>query len=211
MSRSFRSLLLPRSLKSLGLAIAILATIFAWWSLAYDNWRLRAEVTQLRRATGLLTIRDRTKIHAVEVPTDYPRARKWRVYIPPGRTTYVSTCVERIPKSDLPNSTQRLRLDGPVEATVSVRLEPTSKGGWQCSVRCDLDGYAVFDRIAIPDAASQWIDQYDGPSTTAHVADDVEAPGRPLVLLRKRIFLAGQTPPANEPAETDGLLLWLSD
>ncbi len=171
---------------------------------------MRKEVQRLRDETGQLTIEDPKRLHAIQMPTDYPLAWKWRVYIPAGRNVRLSHHTHQISKEGLPKTYNGSKIFGPKEFVVTVKIDKQPDGQWRSGVSCDgITTYRIF-----PEDAIRWLNKGSAGSTIKQVHRDVsmEQAGEPLVLLRKRVFYKrGQVPPANEPTETDGLLVWLAE
>lgn len=201
----------PRiTLRTLLLLVPIFAMGLVIWQSNADLESLRTEVRKLRDETGQLTIDDPEKIHAIQIVTDYPLAWKWRIYIPEGRKVRIANYNHQISKDGLPEANNGLPLIGPKEFVVTVKLDKQPDGRWRSGVSCD--GQTTY-RI-IPDGATSWLDEGESGSQFKQVHRDVsvEQAGEPLVLLRKRVFYdRGQIPPVNEPAKTDGLLVWLAE
>lgn len=173
--------------------------------------KLRNEVQKLREETGQLTITDPEKIHAIQMVTDYPLAWKWRVYIPAGRKVHIAHKTHRISKEELPKANGGPSLVGPKEFVVTVNLDRQPDGTWRSAISCNN----VTVREVIPEDATTWLTKGESGSWSEQVrrAASVEQTGEPLVLLRRRVFYGrvGQVPPVNEPAFTDGLLIWLAE
>ncbi len=202
----------PRiSLQTLLLLVTVIAMGLVIWQLNAELEPLRKEVRKLRDETGKLTINDPEKIHAIQMVTDYPLAWKWRVYIPAGRKVRVAHQTYGISKDGLPESNGGSYLTGPKEFVVTVKLDKQPDGRWRSGISCDgATKYRVF-----ADDATTWLTKglSGSQSKQVHRVVSVEQTGEPLVLLRKRVFYnrRGQIPPANEPAQTDGLLVWLAE
>ena len=202
----------PRiSLQMLLLLVTIISMGLVIWQLNAELGPLRKEVRKLRDETGQVTINDPERIHAIQMVTDYPLAWKWRVNIPSGRKVRVAHQTHRIPKDGLPASNNGSYLIGPKEFVVTVKLDKQPDGRWRSGISCDgVTTYRVF-----ADDATAWLTKGESGSQSkgVHRVVSVEQPGEPLVLLRRRVFYdrGGQVPPANEPAHTDGLLVWLCE
>ena len=200
----------PRiSLQTLLLLVTIVAMALVIWQLNSELIPMREEVQTLRDETGQLTISEAEKIHAIQMATDYPLAWKWRVYIPDGRKVDLSHHTHQIPKESLPK-TNGHEIAGPGEFVVTVKLDKQPDGRWRSSLSCN--GVTTFQ--IFPEGASGWLTEGHSGSQfkQVHRTVSVEKSGEPFVLMRKRVFYKrGQIPPANEPALTDGLLVWLSE
>jgi len=182
---------------------------FALWQANSELMPMREEVQALRDETGQLTISDVEQIHAIQIATDYPLAWKWRVYIPAGRRFRLAHQTHQISKEGLPEA-NGLNISGPKEFVVTVKLDKQPDGRWRSGVSCD--GVTTYQ--AFPEDANRWLTEGQAGSQfkQVHRTVSVEKPGEPFVLLRQRVFYnRGQIPPANEPARTDGLLVWLSE
>ena len=204
----------PRiSLRTLLLLMAIFAMGITIWQLRADLEPLRTEVRRLRDETGQLTIEDSERIHAIQMITDYPLTWKWRVYIPAGRKVRLMHQNHHISKDGLPkaNLNSGRLLIGPKEFVVTVKIDKQSDGQWRSGVSFDgVTTYRLFRQGVI-----RWLNKGEWGSLIKQVDRNVsvEQFGDPLVLLRKRVFYnrQGGMPPANAPAETDGLLIWLAE
>ena len=172
---------------------------------------LRKEVRKLRDETGQFVIDDPEKIHAIQLATDYPLAWKWRVYIPAGRSVCLAHQNFQIPKGELPQTNAGPYLTGPKELVITLKLDKEPDGRWRSGISYEgLTQYQIF-----PDDATTWLVKgssgylCQGVSRTVTVQQASE----PLVLLRQRVFYdkGGAVPPENEPAQTDGLLVWLGE
>lgn len=198
------------SLKTMLFSVAIIAIVLTVWQQTAELGPLRREVRELRDETGQLTIEDAEKIHAIQMATDYPLAWKWRVYIPSGRKILLRHHVDQITKEGLPQNSGYLTLVGPKEVIVTVKLDQQPDGRWRCGITSDgATSYEPF-----PEEASRWLKKGKSGSLTHQVGRTVavERAGEPLVLLRQRVFYEkGTIPPRIEPAETDGILVWLDE
>lgn len=199
------------SLKSMLVAVTMIAIAFAFIQLSSELRPLRTEVQRLRDETGQLTIENRKRIHAIQIATDYPLAWKWRVYIPAGKKVRVAHQNHKIPKDGLPQAKDTYYLSGPLEFVVKVTIDKQPDGKWRTAISRDgITSYRTF-----PEDAITWLTKGDSGSSLRQVGRSVsvEETGRPMVLLRKRVFYnsGGSIPPTNEPAETDGLLIWLAE
>ena len=58
----------------------------------------------MRKETRALEIRDRSKVHAIQMPTDAKFARKWRIWVPPGKQTMICFAHQGILAEGLPAS-----------------------------------------------------------------------------------------------------------
>src|SRR5687767_8697943 len=69
-------------------------------------WRevgpLRVEVRRLRDETGVLSVDDPTKIHAIQVQTENDLTWKWRVWIPENRIYVLRSVGGGVPTVGLP-------------------------------------------------------------------------------------------------------------
>ena len=200
----------PRiSLLTLLLLLTIFAMGIALWQANSELIPMREEVQALRDETGQLTISDVEQIHAIQMATDYPLAWRWRVYIPEGRKVRLAHETHQISKEELPEANGH-EIAGPGEFVVTVTLDKQPDGKWRSSLSCDgVTTYRLF-----PEDANRWLTEGGSGSQFEQVfrTVSVERSGEPFVLLRKRVFYnRGQIPPSNEPALTDGLLVWLSE
>lgn len=170
---------------------------------------MRDELQALRDETGQLTISDEEQIHAIQIATDYPLAWKWRVFIPEGRQVRLAHQTHQISKAGLPEA-NGLEISGPGEFVVAVKLDKQPDGRWRSSLSCDgVTTYRLF-----PEDAIKWLTEGHSGSQfkQVHRTVSMEKSGEPFVLMRQRVFYSrGQIPPANEPALSDGLLVWLSE
>jgi len=127
---------------------------------------LRAEVKQLRDETGQLTIEDPTKTHAIRLPTENDEPRRYRVYLPPGRTYSLNYQVNRIPEQGVGEFPNPHELQ-PGEYLVGVELtrrvdKETGEPISSVDVRLDVDatgdinsGYSAS--IGIGQGRNDWI------------------------------------------------------
>lgn len=143
--------------------------------------------------------------------TDYPLAWKWRVFIPQGRRVRLVHRNHEIPKDDLPATNAVAPLAGPKELIVTLKLDKQPDGRWRSGLTyAGLTSYALF-----PDHATTWLTEGESGWQDKGVTKTVsmEQAGQPLLLLRRRVFYAagGAMPPEIEPAQTDGLLVLLTE
>ncbi len=95
----------PRfSLLTLLLLLTIAAIVVTVWQLYAELGPLRGEVKRLRNEVGELSVDDKTKLHAIRVPTDAESTWKWRVWIPKGRATVAHFHWGDISLTGLPNT-----------------------------------------------------------------------------------------------------------
>ena len=201
----------PRfTLRTFLIAVAIFAAMVVIFQLSSELYALRREVRKLRAETGQLTIYYPKKLHAIQMATDYPLAWKWRIYVPGGRTVRVASQNHHISKNSLPSTKNGLTLSGPDEFVVTVKLDKEPDGRWRTSV--SDGGSTIF--FIFPEDATQWLNKGHAGSMIGQVGREVavEQADQPMVLLRQRVYYdTGQIPPANEPEETDGILVWLAE
>jgi hypothetical protein len=79
----------------------LLLTIVGMAIVLTQLWRevapLRAELRQLRKETGRLTIEDASKIHAIQVPIAEPDRWRYRVYLPKDRRFQLHSRIHALP------------------------------------------------------------------------------------------------------------------
>ena len=65
---------------------AVLAMAISLVLTMRSNYQLRRRLNVLLVETGRLTVKDRTKVNIVEVPSEHEHVWKWRIYAPEGTT-----------------------------------------------------------------------------------------------------------------------------
>lgn len=149
----------PRfSLLTVLLVMALVACGITIWQLWRELSPLRDEVRALRAESGLLTIYDTSKIHAIALTTLEDNTWRWRLYLPAGRqySLYVQSgkAADAL-ELDISNLTARLGLasaETPREALLTAGILVHERGGRSFSVRCEGGGFSV----AMPEGSETW-------------------------------------------------------
>jgi hypothetical protein len=116
---------------------------------------LKVELAALRKEIGALDIRDRGKVHAIELPTDSKLQRKWRIWIPPGRQAKFFFAYQNLLRNGLPPS-QGGSLVQSGEHLVEWRYEPSLQDGlWKQVVKFG-ENHGHFS--GGPYAPPKWLD-----------------------------------------------------
>ena len=122
----------------------------------------------------MLTIEDKSKIHAIRVPSDNSYVWKWRVWIPSGKTGTVNWYFGPIPHHGLPNGAHVDQLDsGEQLVTLELGKEVGRNGSWQANLRTPqrVSG-AVFDAANVPFIRPGSASNDDGVFYSTAVADN---------------------------------------
>ena len=152
----------------------------------------------LRQETGQLTIKDRTKFHAVAVPVDEPNTWRWRIFLPKGHRYAWRIATKDIPPNSVPNKdvgtagiTNAPYWETDNEALVTATLRKTEAGDWRLAVipvmgqgKHKFYGHAV----TIPKEELAWM--FEVGSTDGQVLAQngsvVRDPAGPFIFLQRR-------------------------
>lgn len=203
----------PRvSLLSLLLLVAVaalgMATFLLWRELA----PLRAEVQQLRAETGRLTIRDPSKVHAIQVETGDDNEWKWRVRVPAGKRYMFKRRSDNVPGSGFPSLVggSGPLTEGEYVITYSIRQDSeTEEWRGRFVVRRVGDDDNVGVVLSGGAGPFGWLDWGTRTSMFGGVGFKTEAfePGQPITLYRLRV---GKTEVGSGKDELrPGFMFWL--
>jgi hypothetical protein len=118
---------------------------------------LRKETQFYRDEYGILTIGDRSKIHAIQLRTNEDLAWKWRIWIPEGQTVDLARISGDVPRTGFPpaDRVSRFRSIQPGEHTLSIAIRKNEvSGDWEFV--SEFQG--VMSRTTLP-ADQQWFTQ----------------------------------------------------
>jgi hypothetical protein len=164
------------------LSALLLLTIVAMAIVIVQLWRevgpLRSEVRELRNEVGLLSIEDKSKLHAIEVRTNQDLFWKWRIWVPEGMKAKLKFFCGHAPLKGYPAATavkDQLRSG---EQWVSISFQKiTGTDDW----RCVLQDFGSTMYLPIP-KSDRWFvgpqaDWYcEGVGTKSKVDDDEDGP-----------------------------------
>lgn len=204
------------SLLNLMLAMTILAMAGTIWQLA----PLYFEVKKLREETGQLVVWNRSKVHAIQVPTYQEHAWKWRLWVPRGQKLRVSVLTAKIPSQGFPSQSigggliSNDEID-PCELVITLSLNKQLDGALLWNLTQALSDTTTTTRFLVPTEATDWLIKGSSGASIGAVGRTTRkmAEVEPLVLLRERHFYgnSGQTPPPNQPETTDGIMVWITE
>jgi hypothetical protein len=212
----------PRfTLRSVFLTVTVFAFVLTVWTSAKqfrENRRLRAENRLLRNEVGTLTIEagDEDKFHAIEIPSFDERTWRWRVYVPPGKRSYLRAMIGKIPLYGFPKAKmhQELLLSSG-EQVVTVALGQTEVRGWNWHLETEYStndiGSARNASWTIDKVSADWIKKDHGVLESQGVLQDTSnGPSNDPFLLTRAQLIPNSS--AQLPAEhADGIIIWIDD
>ena len=226
----------PRfSLLGLLLLMTIAAMGVGLWRLYSELAPLRQEVEQYRNVLGIIRVEEPTKIHALRLPTASDEPRKYRVYLPAGRSYFWHYSQSAIPKDAIPTSKGSGRL-APGEYIFSVQFkrdideltrEPQPRGTFRIEIEAQggqADGGSIF--VGVSEQKQDWIVNretggmaygWQEPGRTVELSD----PEAPYVLYRARAheIVVNRRNAEGKPSSwgfkhfddpCEGFMLWIS-
>jgi hypothetical protein len=206
------------TLRSLFRLMAVLTIIASWWisfrlfrenqNLRQENIRLWGEVGELHMAEGT-----EDKLQAIGVPTTDDMVWKWRVHVPNRQNIFLTVHSGKITE-EIPQRISGTTLF-PGEYLVTAAFRKDHQDRWQWLVkeeRADEQrGASSSFSIYASDEQIKLIQS--GHSTrTSYIGNAISLaePGKPLALLRYRVFATEPTRTIErEPAE--GVLVWICE
>jgi hypothetical protein len=174
--------------------------------LGRELFPLRKEVRQLRSQVGILSIDDRSSVHAIDVPTDAENVWKWRVYVPRGQTAAMKAKWGDVSATGYPQNQDRwLLADG--EQVVSLTFKPLTPGGphWIAQVRTPrvVGTVSVNPKNFYAAGESEARNQTTGSDTAK-----IDASGK-LLLMRSRIADPNRSNSLDKNDPLPGFMIWL--
>lgn len=194
----------PRfSLLTLVLVTTIVALAICVGMLYREVGPLRSELKRLRDELGELDVRDKSKIHAIHVPSGSKLEWKWRIWIPEGATYSLRSSGENIPDSGFPEFGGTVYLREPGEHVIRYVIErDPRRGGWA--------GKLVHDSGSVGSDAQPWVEWSGWAASKEGVGDSTEVfePDSRVVLIRRR-YENHDNPPKNPADPLPGFMIWL--
>jgi hypothetical protein len=178
------------------------------------------ELQVLRQETGHLTIEDRTKFHAVTVPTEEPNTWRWRIFLPKGHRYSWQIASKEIPQNTVPKGGHGSYSNGhdwenESVVLVTATLRKTDDGDWRLSITPRIgDGRNTFvgAAVTIPKEDLAWM--FEVPCTDGQVLAQremvVRDPAGPFIFLQRRP--CEKQPDGNyvpSPNPMPGFMIWL--
>jgi hypothetical protein len=181
------------------------------------------ELRTRRTEAGVLTVDDRSKVHAIAVDTGEPNTWRWRLFIPQGRKYSWNISAEDIPKDDVPSRAGAKGYSNEEywsrdnEVVVTAKLRQLDGGDWQMSVDsliADSPSQMHGATLQIPQEKLRWMAEIS--STDGRVAGErgvrVFEEKEPLILLQRRPCEQqpdGTYQPSEKPMP--GFMIWLKE
>lgn len=194
----------PRfSLLTLVLVTTIVALAVSVGLLYREVGPLRIEVKRLRAEVGELDVRDKSKIHAIQVPSGSKLEWKWRIWIPEGITYSLRSSGGDIPKEGFPEFGGTMYLREPGEHVIRYVIERDPKrDGWA--------GKLVHDSGSVGSNPQPWVEwsSWTGSGGGVGSTTEVFEPGDRVVLARQR-YENGDNPPKDPNGPLPGFMIWL--
>jgi hypothetical protein len=198
------------SLLSVLLVMAIVAQSITVVLLYSELRKLRKETHWYRNEYGLLTISDRSKIHAIQLRTNEELTWKWRVWIPEGANVWVAQRTDQVPPDGFPKGGSGFH--GPVQpgdhvlrAAIRQRLD----GEWEWLY--EFNG--LRERQVIPPDARWFLQKGPSSSTFGGVdhTTEVEDEETGRLLISRYRHKIGTGGPINLGTDDPlpGFMIWL--
>lgn len=191
------------SLLTLVLVTTIVALAIAVGMLYREVAPLRAEVKRLRAEVGELDVRDKSKIHAIQVPSGSKLEWKWRIWIPEGVSYQMRAVGEDVPQEGFPEFGGTTYLREPGEQVIRYVIERDPKrGGWA--------GKLVYDGGSLGSDEQPWV-EWSSWSAGGHGVGDstkVFEPGERILIARRR-YTNENDPPKSPYDPLPGFMIWL--
>jgi hypothetical protein len=190
------------------LAAILLMTIVGMAIVIAQLWReigpLRNEVQRLRDQVGVLTIEDRSKIHAIDVPTDHEGTWKWRVYVPKGQHALLHDRWGDIAGSGYPPARHQWILDEG-EQIVTLSVKNLGNDSWIGQFRTPK----VVATISIsPKDFFQSASSSSRNATVGSKSVKIDDGGK-LLLMRSRVTPSDQSKLLDKDEPLPGFIIWL--
>jgi hypothetical protein len=173
-------------------------------------WReigpLRNEVLRLRDQVGVLTIEDRAKIHAIDVPTDHEGTWKWRIYVPKGQHALLHDRWGDIAGSGYPPARHQWILDeGEQIVTLTIKKIGPASDSWIGQFRTPkvVATVSVDAKDFFQSGESSSRNKSVGSRTTK-IGDDGK-----LLLMRSRVTPSSQSNLLDKDDPLPGFIIWL--
>ncbi|TWT90615.1 hypothetical protein Mal64_10090 [Pseudobythopirellula maris] len=197
----------PRfSLLSLLVLTAITVLVAVLWVELREVGPLRREVRRLREQSGLITVDDRTRPHALMLKSDSPFEWRWLVWLPESSGAVVRVANGGVPITGLPAEADD---ELPIRTTqeplvVSYRIHRDPVDNWLYGTLSAEGRVAieVGDDLAWPEFSPKVFLRGGVTEKTQSFA-----PGKPVELLRLRA--AETTNVRMIPNPADGVMIWL--
>jgi hypothetical protein len=204
----------PRlSLLNAILLMTIVAMGFVIWRLYRELPPLRNEVRQWRNQAGVLTVEDKSKMHAIYRTTYDEQTWRWRVYLPPEHDYWLCLAVNEVRRGEFPDAALSILLGDRVangEYDIAVAVRKGIDGEFQFVIESKNEQRGGVIRQPIRRGKGTWPEKQAGSSITEGtelVTRAEQKDGRLLLLqhfvgLTDRSAKSGKTP-------TDGLKVWI--
>jgi len=211
------------SIRDLFLVTMIVALVVGWFvehraasRLVGENVRLEQEAKQLRDQSGLLTVSDVTKLHAIAIASDLSHAEnrwRWRLHFPSDRPFRICCQFADLPESGTPGGDQVL-YDTKGDFLMNASVVKDKKGIWKLILDCDNG-----PNITMPIPNPQWLEN-DTPMVGGSQAGNRSTvsvnPGSPLILLKirraKPVIQNGKEIGSTvEMNPTEGIMVWVEE
>jgi hypothetical protein len=133
---------LPRfSLLTILLVMALVACGITIWQLWREIAPLRVEIHQWRSEYGVLTIEDKSKMHAIDIRQNQELAWAWKVFVPAGQKADLYYEFENVPKNEFITKSKVLLpvLEGEHTIRCWIRQDMAT-GSWNLNVAVEGRG-----------------------------------------------------------------------
>jgi hypothetical protein len=207
------------------LLMTIISMAFAIGIMWRDLNPLRLEVRKLRRELGYLTIVDKDKIYAIQVPTDAPDTWRYRIYIPENQGLLMHTRIFTIPGrspaqtkaawfATLPGSGSSWQAKaGEYTLEIKMRRPDPNKDNWDMVVNSqDIGGGTTGSEMPWLNDHRAWTYSSDA-STSDQIEADPEV-GLVLFELHQGVvkeFKGGYSrTEADTTKEVPGVMFWIA-
>ncbi len=211
------------SLRSLLVAILVICVSITLWQTSRRLADSQSELRQLRDEVGYLSVKDRTKLHAVALDTGEANTWRWRMFIPKGHRYQWKIACKDIPLDSPPQSDQGTSTisnepywESDNEVLVTARLQQDKDESWTLSVSSkigDSQNQMGGATLRIPQDQIDWM--LTVPATDGQVigtrGTDIRDPEGPIILLQRRPcekLPDGSYRPSKGPMP--GFMIWLS-
>lgn len=207
------------SLLTFLLAATIVGVTVSQWRTSRRLATANSELRQLRDLFGVLSVEDRSKVHAVAIEADEPDTWRWRLFLPKGARYEWNIAAEGIPQHAPPNTpawgsaSNEPYWQTENEVLVTARLREAEDGDWTLKVTSkigDSEHQMSGISLKIPREKMAW--RWTSPSTDGMVlgarGQQVLNPKGPIILLQQR----GRVNQLNGDYDVPlpGFMIWLS-
>ena len=210
------------SLLSFVIAVTAICLAVSHWHTSRQLATAQRQLRQLRDELGYITIKDRTRFHAVALDSGEPNTWRWRLFIPKGARYKWNIACQDIPRNSPPSRAGTTTVSNEPywnsdnEVLVTARLREADEGDWTLSVTSkigDSNDQMSGATLTIPSDKIEWMSKVS--STDGQVIGSkgtaVRKTDGPIILLQRRACEKqrnGTYQPSDGPMP--GFMIWLS-